>query len=196
MLVPLVVLGVVVAALGAVVLLWFPDRPGGVIRFKDAEVSSRGAGLPLIALGAAVTIIAAAVVPGGTSDGDTATSGDSGVAGLATAPRSGCTTKFFGQDPQVASPRVRSVELQARDRRVLSSGEPEDTEFGLVFSDTLSSVKPRVLGAMKLFRRPGVGFHVVDTVDERTCQPAALSTQSDPGVPAPAALGKPYVKER
>jgi len=75
------------------------------------------------------------------------------------------------------------------DRRVLGAGERLDTEFGLVFSDTLSSTVPRVLGAMRLFRRPGVGFHVISVVDEQTCEPVGVSLASDPGVPAPAALG-------
>jgi hypothetical protein len=81
------------------------------------------------------------------------------------------------------------VELEAVDRRVLGVGERQDTEFGLVFSDTLSSTVPQVLGAMRLFRRPGVGFHVISVVEEQTCQPVGVSDASAPGVPAPAALG-------
>jgi hypothetical protein len=187
--VPLIVLGGAVVALGALVLLVFPERPGGVIRFRDAEVSSRGAGLPLVAIGAAVSIAAAVVGPAAEADGDgSAGSEPSGVTGLAAAPQNSCTKALFARQPAVPGPRIRSVELDARDRRVMSPGERQETEFGLVFSDTLSSATPRVLGAMKLFHRPGVGFHVTELVDDR-CHPTPVSTAADPGVPAPAALG-------
>jgi hypothetical protein len=60
LLIPLVVLGVVLIAFGAVVLLRYADRPGGTIKWMGAEVTSKGAGLPLIALG--VMMIGFAVV--------------------------------------------------------------------------------------------------------------------------------------
>jgi hypothetical protein len=49
----LLVVGVGVVILGAVILLFIPDRPGGTISWAGAQVSSKGAGLPLIALGVA-----------------------------------------------------------------------------------------------------------------------------------------------
>lgn len=126
----------------------------------------KGAGLPLIALG-----------------------GRPQVPGLDVTLQTDCTNKFFSQDPPVDLTRVRSVELDADDRRVLGLGEKQDAEFGMVFSDTLSSPTPRVLGAMKLSRRSGVGFHVTGMIDDQTCQPTGLALASQPGVPAPAALG-------
>lgn len=193
MVVLLVVLGVGLVALGALVLLLFPDRPGGVIRFHSVEFSSKGAGLPLVALGAALTVTAAVLVPGAGGDADTGSSDQVGgqpqVAGLDVTPQTDCTKSFFAQDPAVDPTRVRSVELDADSRRVLGVGEKQDAEFGMVFSDTLSSPTPRVLGAMKLSRRSGVGFYVTGMVDDQTCQPAGLALASQPGVPAPAALG-------
>ncbi len=136
-----------------------------------------------------ILLIVAIVAYSRTTSPSAGNGGESGVSGLAVAPKSECTRTYFARRPQVGSSRVRSVELEAQDRRVLGAGERQDTEFGLVFSDTLSSPVPRVLGAMKLFRRPGVGFHVISVVDEQTCQPVVVSRASDPGVPAPAALG-------
>lgn len=196
MVVPLVILGAALIVLGAVTLFWFPDRPGGVVRFHGVEVDSKGAGLPLMVVGAALAV-AAVVVPGGTQDtseGSSAGSSDSGdagpeVAGLDVVPQTDCTKRFFVQDPAVDAARVRSVELDAEDRLVLAPGERQDTPFGMVLSDTLSATAPQVLGAVKLFHRPGVGFHVIGVVDEQTCQPVGVSRASDPGVPAPAALG-------
>ncbi len=40
-------------------LLRFPDRPGGELRFLGLMVNSKGAGLPLIALGAVIVVLAA-----------------------------------------------------------------------------------------------------------------------------------------
>lgn len=58
MLILLVALGVVVAAFGGLILLRFPESPGGTVRTPVGEVSSIGAGLPLIAIGVAVVAIA------------------------------------------------------------------------------------------------------------------------------------------
>lgn len=41
----LAAVGVVLVGLGALILLRFPDRPGGSVRFLGMEVSSIGAGL-------------------------------------------------------------------------------------------------------------------------------------------------------
>ncbi len=143
-------------------------------------------------VGVVLVLLVVAVVANSRSP-SSETGGGSGVTGLAVAPKTDCTSTYFARRPPVGSSRVRSVELEAQDRRVLGVGERQDTEFGLVFSDTLSSTVPRVLGAAKLFRRPGVGFHVISMVDERTCRPVGVSVESDQGVPAPAALGD-YVR--
>jgi hypothetical protein len=163
-----------------------------VIRFHNVEFSSKGAGLPLIALGAALSVIAAVVIPrnGGAEMGPSdQTGGQPQVPGLDVTPQTDCTNTFFSQNPAVDLTRVRSVELDADSRRVLGLGEKQDAEFGMVFSDTLSSPTPRVLGAMKLSRRSGVGFHVTGVIDDQSCQPTGLALASQPGVPAPAALG-------
>ena len=53
----LVVVGIALIVLGAVVLVWKPLLPGGTIKAKWFEVSSVGAGLPLIVLGVATIVI-------------------------------------------------------------------------------------------------------------------------------------------
>jgi hypothetical protein len=188
----LFIVGITVVVLGVFVLVRFPDRPGGVIRFHKMEVSSTGAGLPLIVLGVALVVVAA-VVPGAGPDTGSNSSGQSGgeieIPALDTVPRTDCTEGFFAQQPAVEATRVRSVELGVDDRRVLRAGESQSTEFGLVLSDTLSATAPRVLGAMKLTRRSSVGFQVIGMVEEPTCERVGLSLASDPGIPAPAALG-------
>ncbi|MGH8888049.1 MAG: PASTA domain-containing protein [Egibacteraceae bacterium] len=63
----LLIFGTALAGLGVLVLFKFPDRPGGTIRLHRMEVSSAGAGLPLIALG--ITAMAFSAVGAGLSDG-------------------------------------------------------------------------------------------------------------------------------
>lgn len=70
-----------------------------------------------------------------------------------------------------------------------SGPETQSSEFGLVLVDVLGSAEPKVLGAIAVIRRPGVGLSVLRAVDDETCQPVGLSVEEAPGVPAPAALG-------
>ncbi len=63
----LLISGIALAGFGVLVLLKFPDRPGGTIRLHRMEVSSAGAGLPLIVLGIAAMVFSAVGI--GTADG-------------------------------------------------------------------------------------------------------------------------------
>jgi hypothetical protein len=70
-----VVLGIAVVALGAVVLLFLPTRPGGTISLPGGvQASSVGAGLPLIVVGVVVVALGSGAFPG--SDGDDEESSD------------------------------------------------------------------------------------------------------------------------
>lgn len=57
----LLLLGVALVGFGALVLLKFPNRPGGKLAWRGFEVNSAGAGLPLIVLGVVTTVIAGSV---------------------------------------------------------------------------------------------------------------------------------------
>ena len=65
----LAIVGVAIVVLGAFILLLFPDRPGGKIGWQGAEVSSIGAGLPLIVVGIAAIAIGGNGVIGRGDDG-------------------------------------------------------------------------------------------------------------------------------
>lgn len=60
-------LGVVLVALGGLLLLLFPDRPGGDVSLLGLKVSSPAAGLPLIVLG---TVLVAGAAATGLSDNE------------------------------------------------------------------------------------------------------------------------------
>ncbi len=68
MLLLLAIVGVVLIVFGALVILKFPDSPGGDVRILGIEVSSPAAGLPLIVLGVAAIVLAGA--QSGTRDDD------------------------------------------------------------------------------------------------------------------------------
>jgi hypothetical protein len=51
--------GALLAVFGAVVLIKFPDRPGGRIAWRGLEISSTGAGLPMIVIGVGCLLLAA-----------------------------------------------------------------------------------------------------------------------------------------
>src|SRR5688500_20344381 len=81
--VPVLVMALVaLVVFGAFVLLRFPDRPGGTIRWHGVEVSSVGGGLPLSVLG--VVAIATGTLRG---PGETAgTGGTEGATGATPEP--------------------------------------------------------------------------------------------------------------
>jgi uncharacterized membrane protein len=58
MFVVLVALGVVLIALGAIVLISFSDRPEASVKLLGVQVSSAGAGVPLVVLGVLVIVFA------------------------------------------------------------------------------------------------------------------------------------------
>jgi hypothetical protein len=57
------VAGVILAVFGGVVLIRFPDRPGGRMVVRGMEVSSVGAGFPLIVIGAVMVSVSAYGIP-------------------------------------------------------------------------------------------------------------------------------------
>ena len=119
----LLFVGVGVVVLGALVLLLVPDRPGGRIAWQGVEVSSIGAGLPLIVVG-----IAAIAISGG-SIGDNDGAKDSGER----------TTAALVCPDDVASrasaARVATVEAGANAQIVAGPLASKTDPFGLLLTD-------------------------------------------------------------
>lgn len=96
----LTVLGFLLVVVGVLVLVRYSKAPGGTVKFLGLEVSSGGAGLPLIALGIGCVLVAANVKAPGRPGNEGSTSaarqeasaaapaGDSGQAAPAGAQRS------------------------------------------------------------------------------------------------------------
>ena len=175
----LVGIGLALVAFGALVLLRFPDRPGGRLRFGGMEVSSVGAGLPLVALGVvaiAVGVLHQPSTPTNTGGGAGGTGGGSG----AQPPEPGfvpeCTAAFLAGDPAVARDRQRQLNEGLEDVDVLGPNEPKQTEFGLVLADgdPVGVVKTSYDIATERFR--------FDAMVDRECHPLEWTAPGIPGL--------------
>jgi hypothetical protein len=167
---------VLLIVFGLLVLLRFPDRPGGKITWQTVEVSSASAGLPLIVLGL-VAIFAAGYnlpprpgppIPGPkdatpsvalTAQIDATpavaptvhTDGSSTVALILDSTP--CLGSFFNAETNVASGRVKPVETGASDLYLFGPDDPVEEPIGLILTD-----RGKLLGAIK--------FHFVKDNDQ------------------------------
>ena len=137
----LVIVGVAIVVLGAFILLLFPDRPGGRIGWQGAEVSSIGAGLPLIVVGIAAIAIGGNGVIGGGDDGG-ALDGEGGSGGSAAG------TGLELDCPDLPQARVVDVPQGAHELTVAGPVESKTEPFSLRFIDDNQTVG--VLTARKL----------------------------------------------
>jgi hypothetical protein len=193
MLILLAGVGVVLVGLGVLVLLRFPDRPGGSVAFLGMEVSSIGAGLPLIALGVLAVVVtvmqqpADSGTPSGTSGPANQRQPSAGTSGSRTpGEQSGvptCMAEWFGMPPEVAVERRRFLPRRQGDTiDVLKPSDPKSTEFGLVLKD-----HGKAIGAAKLRYDGDAHEFPVDGLIDSACKPVAWTTTQNPATPSPAA---------
>jgi hypothetical protein len=160
----LLAVGVAVVALGALVLLLFPHRPGGRIAWQGMEVSSIGAGLPLIVLGVAVITIASSGLVGG-DGGTTATHEDSTKGSVGRpASESVCPDTLEG----VPAERVSDVPQGAHNLTAVGPTESKTEPFGLRFI-----VSDHVVGVLAARLLPEAQLQVKRFVDA-DCQPVQV----------------------
>jgi len=155
----LLAVGIALVVFGAVVLLRFPERPGGRIAWAGFEVSSVGAGLPLIAVGVAAVALAAGGVDvggGGSAEEAAATTTESAGSG-------GCFGDYFGGIP---AGRVFTLEDGVQDRDVIGTTEPKTGPFGLRLS-----VDGRPIGALRMRFFADNGLFRIESVVDAACRP-------------------------
>jgi hypothetical protein len=167
----LLAVGVAVVALGALVLLLFPQRPGGKIAWQGIEVSSIGAGLPLIVLGVAAITIASSGVVGG--DGGTTAKHEDGSKGAVGRPASEsvCLDALEG----VPAERVSDVPQGAHNLIAVGRTASKTEPFGLRFI-----VADHVAGVLAARLLPGGQLQVTRFVDA-DCQPTQVEEISGGG---------------
>jgi hypothetical protein len=157
------IMGIGLILFGMVVLLRFPDRPGGKIAWHGAEVSSVGAGLPIIVLGLAALVLFPTAASTASGGGPTQRL----LNGLTTTLGVGGGDSCRGQQLRdVPNARVVTVEEGARDLEIVGPQDSKEEPFSLWLTDG-----GRFVGAIKLrFFRAGELFKAEAIVDG-TCQP-------------------------
>lgn len=155
---------------GALVLLRFPDRPGGRIAWHGFEVSSVGAGLPLVVVGIAAISLGATL-----GDADERPGGASEVAGevpagIVASESHPCPDFFAG----IPSRRIASVEEGVTDRVVVRTSEPKAGPIGLSFTDA-----GRPVGALRIVYFPVNGLFKVDGLVDARCRPVTAFENFD-----------------
>ena len=148
----LVAVGVALVVFGAVVLLRYADRPGGTLKWQGAEVSSAGAGLPLVALGVACIVLAVLRRPAAAPTGTSTTTPSSATA-VSGAPGAAASAADSGECAAVRSlpaERVDTVEAGMRDVELLGAHERLEPPFGVVLTDG-----GRPVGTLRLRRYAG-----------------------------------------
>jgi hypothetical protein len=155
----LVIVGIALVGLGALVLLKFPDRPGGKVAWHGFEVNSMGAGLPLIVLGV-VAIAIAGPIPSGAKP-----------VSPAVAP---------GAEPgSTGVPAERTVTLEdgTSNRDIIQVDQPKDRPISIKFTQN-----HRALGALTLLPFPKDDlFKIQDVVDAQNRPVVEYSNDSRGG---------------
>lgn len=150
----LLVVGIALVAFGALVLLLFPDRPGGQIAWQGFQVSSIGAGLPIIVVG--VVAIGFAGVRGvGGGDAATLAVQNGGEAGATTAQNATADTGAEACFRDTPEQEQRTVEVGTRDFELVRPDQPKGEPVWIVFTDLeepIGGLRFRFLESNTLFR--------------------------------------------
>ncbi|MEX0623680.1 MAG: hypothetical protein WD251_07220, partial [Saccharospirillum sp.] len=153
----LLMAGIGLLVFGGIVLLRYPNKPGGKIAIGSLEVSSVGAGLPLIVLGVACILAYARTdlpdlrLPATSTEASTSTS------------ISSCFDRYLSELP---ADRQTTLEVGASDRNVLSSTQTKTTPIALLFNENRNR-----LGAMVFNVFPTDDLFRIDTIIDANCQP-------------------------
>jgi hypothetical protein len=167
-------LGIALVLFGAVVLLRYSDRPGGTVKWFGLELTSAGAGLPLIALGIGCAMFAfVGPVQQPTprvvhQQGATTDAGHS-AASVAASVGADDTTDCL-RLAALGPDRVDTVEAGMRDVQLLGPHQPLDRPFGVVFTDG-----GRRVGAirLRLYRASdsSADLYKIEAVVDAACRP-------------------------
>ena len=176
----LLVLGVGLVVFGAIVLIRYSDRPGGTLKWMGVEISSKGAGLPLIALGVA-SIAFGATRPAVQVDGAEAPA--KREAGTVLVDSGGAIPGCLGAVTSgVAAERVATVEVGMSSLAVVSPPQPLDLPVALLLTENGAPI-----GAVRLrvYRGSDASSNLIKVEEAlgADCQPAALRNASRGGDP-------------
>lgn len=173
----LLVIGIVLVIFGALVLVKLPDKAGGKVSWLGVEISSTGAGLPLIVLGVVTMTLAATLSNDGSplpqarpsvpeqpaSPGQAPSPNDSQAGSAGLRSPDGCFQDYFQGVPL---DRVSVVEAGADNRPVIRADQPKSEPLGLQFNDNGAP-----LGGMRLTFFMTDNIFKIQSVVDAQCQP-------------------------
>ena len=162
------VVGLGLVIFGALVLLKFPNRPGGKIGWNGVEISSVGAGLPLIFLGVVCIVISNTSIPAEfdiwnrepESNGQTSSGSDD------------CFEYFQGMPKD----RVKTLEEGAQDVQLIGPHQSKDEAIAIKFTENNQPI-----GAIKFYFYSNNNMFKVETVVDSNCQPIEEYSNIDRG---------------
>jgi hypothetical protein len=139
------------------------------------EVSSIGAGLPVIALGLLAVVLAVQQQRGDSGTPSTTNRASTAAAAPEQAGVPRCMAEFFDASPEVVTERRKYLpRRQGEDVDILKPGEPKDTEFGLVLKD-----RGAVVGAVKTRYDADAEEFPLDGIVDAACKPVPWTTEQD-----------------
>lgn len=176
MAVALLLFGIALVGFGAVVLLRYSDRPGGSLKLLGMEMSSTGAGLPLVGLGVACVLLAVLDGPEREEDGSR-----SGVDTAAVAPPDSSTRSTppgpaggfeacLAEVAPLPAERVARVEAGMSDVEVIGPHQPLEAPFAVVLTENGAPVGAVRLRLYRANASTSDLYRVEAIVDAR-CQP-------------------------
>lgn len=153
----LLIAGIGLLVFGGIVLLRYPQKPGGKIAIGSLEVSSAGAGLPLIVLGVACILAYTR------TDIPTFWPSDTSSETAASPSASGCFDPFFSEIP---ADRQTPLEVGASDKTILAANQTKTTPIALLFNENREAI-----GAMIFSVFPDNNLFKIDTIIDASCRP-------------------------
>jgi hypothetical protein len=171
----LAALGVALVLFGGWLLVKLPDRPGGKLALGKVEVSSAGAGLPLVVLGVVCVVLSASGDLRGMIGLTTDKPPTANPTPAATPPGSPTPTSASGDCLRqyaagVPADSAASVEEGGVDIRLIAPAPAAGEAFVIKFTD-----ERKPLGAIKLslYENNGKYLFKIASVVDAACQPAS-----------------------
>lgn len=182
----LLIIGIVLVIFGALVLVKLPDKAGGKVTWLGVEISSTGAGLPLIVLGVVTMTLASTLSNNGSPSplarpgvpeqhaGSDQIQGPVAQAEGGQSGRIGCFQRYFQDVPLGNTPALNAG---VKDRDAIQVDQLRGEPFGLQFNQFGVPV-----GAMRLIFFPADRFFKIQSIVDAQCQQVdTYENHSDPG---------------
>ncbi|CAA6807466.1 MAG: Unknown protein [uncultured Thiotrichaceae bacterium] len=158
------VVGIILLIFGGLVLLKFPDRPGGKIVLGHFEVSSTGAGLPLILVGVVCILFYAngQQQPNMPASPDKQVTQTKPVSRVSHGDAESCLTEYL---QGIAPDRISRLETGSTDQTLLGANQTKEKPLAIILSDNR-----KLMGAIRLNVFPDNHLFKIESVVNQRCE--------------------------